>query len=164
VPDPDCRRVAVIYLHTKEVVSLSSQLAYTYSANRKAPCPFEHLLCTSLDGKTLTRLEGLGDAGYKRWTGVEWWMNSYEKLWEPLDGRTAVDRGTVVYLTADSDVELTELKEGETYIIGGIVDHNRYKVCEAPGPVRLARPDRARDRTYVSSKRWRPASATLVFQ
>ena len=163
MPDLDCRPVAVIYLHTKEVVSLSSQLAYTYSANRKAPCPFDHLLYTSLNGKTLTRLEGLGDAGYKRWTGVEWWTDSYEKLWEPLDRRTAVDRGTVVYLTADSDVELTELKEGETYIIGGIVDHNRYKVCEAPG-VHLARPDRARDRTYVSTKRWRPAFATLVFQ
>lgn len=37
-------------------------------------------------------------------------------------------RETVVYLTADSSEELTELKEDETYIIGGIVDHNRYKV------------------------------------
>lgn len=37
-------------------------------------------------------------------------------------------RESVVYLTADSTEELTELKEGETYIIGGIVDHNRYKV------------------------------------
>lgn len=36
-------------------------------------------------------------------------------------------RESVVYLTADSTDELSELKEGETYIIGGIVDHNRYK-------------------------------------
>jgi len=34
----------------------------------------------------------------------------------------------VVYLTADSEEELTELKEDEIYIIGGICDHNRYKV------------------------------------
>jgi len=117
----------VIHLNTKEVISLSSQLAYTYSANRKAPCPFEHLLYTSLDGKTLTRLENIGDAGYKRWTGVEWWTKSYEKLWDLSDDNAAVDRDTIVYLTADSDVELTELKEGETYVVGGIVDHNRYK-------------------------------------
>lgn len=39
------------------------------------------------------------------------------------------NRESVVYLTADSTDELTELKEGETYIIGGICDHNRYKVC-----------------------------------
>ena len=113
------------------MTSLSSQLAYTYSANRKAQCPFENLIYTSLGGKTLARLEGVGDAGYKRWTGVEWWVDSYEKLWGTLGGHTPMNRGTVVYLTADSDVELTELKEGETYIIGGIVDHNRYKVCEA---------------------------------
>lgn len=37
-------------------------------------------------------------------------------------------RESVVYLTADSTDELTELQEGETYIIGGICDHNRYKV------------------------------------
>jgi Trm5-related predicted tRNA methylase len=37
-------------------------------------------------------------------------------------------KSTIVYLTADSDEELVELKETETYIIGGICDHNRYKV------------------------------------
>lgn len=41
------------------------------------------------------------------------------------------DRSTVVYLTADAEEEITELKEGETYIIGGIVDRNRYKVSRA---------------------------------
>jgi len=32
-----------------------------------------------------------------------------------------------VYLTADAEDELTEVKSHETYIIGGICDHNRYK-------------------------------------
>ncbi len=39
-----------------------------------------------------------------------------------------VSRDRVVYLTADSSEVLEELKEGETYIIGGICDHNHYKV------------------------------------
>jgi tRNA (guanine9-N1)-methyltransferase len=37
-------------------------------------------------------------------------------------------QSTVIYLTADSEDELSELKPDETYIIGGICDHNRYKV------------------------------------
>ena len=39
-----------------------------------------------------------------------------------------IARNSVVYLTADTEDELTELKPEETYIIGGICDHNRYKV------------------------------------
>jgi hypothetical protein len=41
----------------------------------------------------------------------------------------------VVYLTADSEEELMELKEGEIYVIGGICDHNRYKVCTRSVPM-----------------------------
>ena len=41
---------------------------------------------------------------------------------------TPVSRDRVVYLTADSTEVLEELKEGETYVIGGLCDHNRYKV------------------------------------
>ena len=98
----------------------------------------------------------MNDAGYRRWAGTEWWSESYERLWQEskdtapeaamgagdssgsADGvvakeeaqgaRAVAPQESVVYLTADSPEELEELKEGETYIIGGICDHNRYKV------------------------------------
>jgi tRNA (guanine9-N1)-methyltransferase len=136
----------------QEITSLCSQLAYVYSTNRHSPNPFRSLLFTSLNGRTLSRLEKLNDAGYKRWAGTEWWSESYDRLWTrdptvavPKDGEEEcednrrdekpevlpipVSRDRVVYLTADSSEVLEELKEGETYIIGGICDHNRYKVC-----------------------------------
>ncbi|KAF7352372.1 SAM-dependent MTase TRM10-type domain-containing protein [Mycena venus] len=106
----------------KEVQSLCSQLGYTYSANRQAGNPFA-LIFTSLNGKSLDRLESLGEASYKRWTNTEWWLEGYERLWE----EDPAVKQSVVYLTADSDEELTELKPDETYVIGGICDHNRLK-------------------------------------
>ncbi|KZT29448.1 hypothetical protein NEOLEDRAFT_600845 [Neolentinus lepideus HHB14362 ss-1] len=153
----------------KEIISLSSQLAYTYSANRHSSNPFSSLLFTCLNGRTLTRLETVGDASYKRWSNTEWWTDGYEKLWEenspptdaaseeqPTEGvsvqiqsseaaaesdqaekslesdpqqnaHSKALKNGVIYLTADSSDELLELKEDETYIIGGIVDRNRYK-------------------------------------
>ncbi|KAF7302127.1 SAM-dependent MTase TRM10-type domain-containing protein [Mycena indigotica] len=106
----------------KEVLSLTSQLAYSYSANRNSGYQFR-LLFTHLDGKTLTRLESVGDAAHSRWKNAEWWTEDYDKLWE-ADPNV---KSSVVYLTADSEEELTELKPEETYIIGGICDHNRLK-------------------------------------
>jgi len=100
----------------------------------------------------------MNDAGYKRWTNTEWWVEGYDRLWldegssppagelvskevtrnEQIVRRTSLvnqavstqkaPQESVVYLTADSEEELTELKAEETYIIGGICDHNRYKV------------------------------------
>ena len=100
----------------------------------------------------------MSNAAYKRWKDTEWWREGYENLWKnkslgnvpnKLDEVVAEEstaeakqraqvklkktpqtagQDTVVYLTADSSEELSELKEGETYIIGGICDHNRYKV------------------------------------
>lgn len=113
---------------------MCSQLGYVYSANRRSTCPFSSVLFTSVNGRTFTRLEGMNDGAYKRWTGTEWWHEGYERLWtgierEPTgDKELQVTRERLIYLTADSDEELMELREGETYIIGGICDHNRYKV------------------------------------
>ena len=71
-------------------------------------------------------------------------------------------KNSVIYLTADSQDELTELKEGETYIIGGIVDHNRYKVRPmSPLYNRLTDP-RLRYRTSASTRQRRRAYALLV--
>ncbi|WRT65879.1 uncharacterized protein IL334_002830 [Kwoniella shivajii] len=38
---------------------------------------------------------------------------------------------TLIYLSADAEDEITELREDEIYVIGGIVDRNRYKnLCQ----------------------------------
>lgn len=46
----------------------------------------------------------------------------------PSNTSPRISQNTIVYLTADTEDELTELRPDETYIIGGICDHNRYKV------------------------------------
>ncbi|KAI0638590.1 guanine-1-methyltransferase-domain-containing protein [Trametes polyzona] len=169
-----------------EVKSLTSQLAYTYSANRKAEHPFSSLLFTSLNGRTLARMDATNNAAYKRWVGAEWWTDGYERLWENTPEATAASaeesredesggqpedaqrhkkkqqqpsraaQETVVYLTADADDELTELKEGETYIIGGIVDHNRYKnLCLDKSKEHRIRSARLPIGTYLSELRTR---------
>lgn len=81
----------------------------------------------------------MNGAGYKRWAKTEWWSEGYERLWEPKSDAPLTEgeipstpktgvKETVIYLTADADEELSELMPDETYIIGGIVDRNRYKV------------------------------------
>ena len=136
---------------------MCSQMAYTYSVNRHASYPFS-LFFTSLDGRTNDRLQSLGNASYKRWSNVHWYPDNYESLWlgdldastsslkteteilaanQPstsTDGESAViprfPKSSFVYLTADTEDELQEIKADEIYIIGGICDHNRYKASK----------------------------------
>ncbi|KAF5332007.1 hypothetical protein D9758_014579 [Tetrapyrgos nigripes] len=122
----------------KEINSLCTQLAYSYSRNRGAGYPFE-LIHTSVNGRTRERLEDIGDAAYKRWHHAEWWEDDYERLWSPPKTSeqdssapeshpdVGTVKKTVVYLTADSEEEVGDLKPDEIYVIGGICDHNRYK-------------------------------------
>ena len=42
------------------------------------------------------------------------------------------DTHQIIYLSADAEEELSTLSENEIYVIGGIVDRNRYKVGFTP--------------------------------
>ena len=130
---------------------MCSQLAYTHSANRQASYPFT-LFFTSLGGQTYDRLQTLSDASYKRWSNTHWYTDSYEGLWlcdpDTAESSGGVDsnqsdnptstagapefpKSSFVYLTADTEDELQEIKTDEIYIIGGICDHNRYKASKS---------------------------------
>jgi hypothetical protein len=81
--------------------------------------------------------------------GCHWYgghLEDYVKAFGSADGKEgAAGAGSLpggissathklVYLSADAEEELETLKEDEVYIIGGIVDHNRYKVSLALCP------------------------------
>ncbi|TGZ84078.1 hypothetical protein EX30DRAFT_296826, partial [Ascodesmis nigricans] len=97
-----------------EIVSMASQLTRCYADNRKAERQFK-IEVTSFGGRLKQRFEGPLNKTHKHWKGITFSDEPYTP-----------DENTV-YLTADSDTTLHELKEGEKYVIGGIVDRNRYK-------------------------------------
>lgn len=126
----ECSQVDLNRSLLQECASLCSQLGYTYSSQRRSSTPFSSLVFSSLGGQTKAHLETVGQGAYTRWKHIQWWEEDYEKIWSLPSGSYLDDKSAqanVVYLTADSDTEISELEAGHTYIIGGIVDHNRYK-------------------------------------
>lgn len=106
----------------KEIVSLSNQITRCYSAMRHSTHEVK-LRVSSFNKRLRERFENtLPD--YTKWKNICFEGN--ETLDELLPSDSP-QRSRVIYLTADTDNELEELKDGDTYIIGGIVDKNRHK-------------------------------------
>ncbi|WIA17335.1 hypothetical protein OEZ85_014198 [Tetradesmus obliquus] len=103
-----------------EVKSLLQQLSYSYSAAVSGQQQLHlHLLGATgdLDAALLKQLPG----------HVNWAATKSEKNFKEFFQERLQD---LVYLTADSPDELSELDSSKVYIIGGIVDRNRHKgIC-----------------------------------
>jgi tRNA (guanine9-N1)-methyltransferase len=127
----------------KERISLSSQLTRCYADNARAPYR-AHIALSSFGGWMKDRFEGLLRGHYKNWKGVRTYGEGFAEVAQKAsvlmagprggqlrgalsDSQVTPEEGEVVYLTADTEETLTELKPYSTYIIGGIVDKNRHK-------------------------------------
>jgi len=137
----------------KERKSLSSQVTRCYSDNHRALYQ-AHLTVSSFGGQLKERFDGLLAGNHLSWRNVRFlgedfveaatqaktWMEGphggkLEGAFQRSGSNSSVssggsETGEVVYLTSDSPETLTELRPYSTYIIGGLVDKNRYKgIC-----------------------------------
>lgn len=101
-------------MNEKEIKSLVQQLGYVYSSNKKSANP-ANLSITGIGPNVEKQLKKVN---YDKWK-VPFKNEDYISLY-PKD--------QLVYLTADSSETLTTLDPKCVYIIGGIVDHNRFKM------------------------------------
>ncbi|XP_050213334.1 tRNA (guanine(9)-N1)-methyltransferase [Mercurialis annua] len=99
-----------------EIHSLVQQVMYCYAVNARCLCPC-HLWLTGCRGEMESQLGAL--PGFEKWM-IEKESRSYIDAFED-------QKESLVYLTADAEDELDELDLKKVYIIGGLVDRNRWK-------------------------------------
>ncbi|KAJ1920465.1 tRNA (guanine(9)-N(1))-methyltransferase [Mycoemilia scoparia] len=104
-------------MQDNEIVSISKQIEHAYAANKTATRHTD-LCITHLDGRLKTRLD-------TRITDHKMWLPEYIKFYEE-DYLDLFPKDKLVYLTADSPNILSTLDMDNIYIVGGLVDKNRY--------------------------------------
>ncbi|KAJ1958113.1 tRNA (guanine(9)-N(1))-methyltransferase [Dipsacomyces acuminosporus] len=107
-------------MNEKEIKSICSQVMRCYSANRQAR-KYVDLHVTKLHGKCKERFDTALDQ-HKGWSKQFVQMEDREYL----DIFGDDNKEDLVYLTADSPNVIETLDPSKIYIIGGIVDKNRY--------------------------------------
>ncbi|KAL3850965.1 hypothetical protein ACJIZ3_012847 [Penstemon smallii] len=101
---------------SNELHSLVQQIMYCYAINGRCALP-AHLWLTGCQGEMQNQL--LRVPGYDKWA-IEKESQSYVEAFKD-------QKEKLVYLTADSENVLDELDPKAIYIIGGLVDRNRWK-------------------------------------
>ncbi|EPX70716.1 tRNA m(1)G methyltransferase Trm10 [Schizosaccharomyces octosporus yFS286] len=110
-------------MNEKEIASLCQQFTRCHSANRTALHPVK-FCATSFGGRLEARQDYVLRGQQKNWSRYHPTPKSYLEEFPE-------EKKKMVYLSADSDETLHELKEDEIYIIGALVDKNRYKnICD----------------------------------
>ncbi|KAJ4850726.1 hypothetical protein Tsubulata_037805 [Turnera subulata] len=99
-----------------EIHSLVQQIMYCYSVNGRSPSPC-HLWLTGCQGEMGNQLQKI--PGFDKWI-IEKENRSYIEALQD-------QKENLVYLTADSESVIDELDPKKTYIVGGLVDRNRWK-------------------------------------
>ncbi|KAM6585552.1 hypothetical protein CsatB_012554 [Cannabis sativa] len=99
-----------------EINSLVQQIMYCYAVNGRCTNP-GHLWLTGCAGEVGTQLQRL--PGFDKWI--------IEKDNRPYIEALQDQKEHLVYLTADSETVLDELDPKKMYIVGGLVDRNRWK-------------------------------------
>lgn len=92
------------------------QIMYCYAVNGRYSCP-SHLWLTGCQGEMQDQLQRL--PGFDKWL--------IEKENRPYIEAFQDQKERLVYLTADSETTLDVLDPKHIYIIGGLVDRNRWK-------------------------------------
>ena len=97
----------------QDVKKAGKQIQTCYAFNRRSEHPIQYHL-TSMKGRIEER--------FRMVNGHHWDIHTHK------DAYTEVfDKKEIVYLSSESENVLTEFSEDDVYIIGGLVDHNRYK-------------------------------------
>ena len=118
-------------MNDKSINSMSRQVASCYSINRKAEQPF-NLILYNVGPKLFSYLSR---NHCENWVGITIYQKGKFPSFDEFIKRTLYKEESdlteikkkIYYLSADSENELTTLDKDSTYIIGGIVDRNRYK-------------------------------------
>ncbi|XP_068643847.1 tRNA (guanine(9)-N1)-methyltransferase-like [Aristolochia californica] len=103
-------------MNPSEISSLVQQIMYCYAVNGRCASP-SHLWLTGCDGEMESQL--LKRPGFEKWL-IEKEKQSYIEAFQD-------QKENLVYLTADAETVLGDLDLKKIYIIGGLVDRNRWK-------------------------------------
>jgi tRNA (guanine9-N1)-methyltransferase len=114
-------------MNEKDIISLVQQIAFCYSVNRKAEKPFNFIIYDVGD----LVMGMLNKNNVSKWTAMKIIKKGEFKTIDEFIlnfTNNEVSRENIVYLSADSENETNDLLKSQVYIVGGIVDRNRFKM------------------------------------